>query len=64
MIMCVIPGPSVPEVAAISPVTRLKPSAAAQVPVFEIICWNTRYGQGTDPDTLLYGFIDFFNHFD
>ena len=31
MIMLVKPGPSVPEVAATSPVTRVKPSAAAHM---------------------------------
>jgi hypothetical protein len=34
------------------------PSAAAAA-AFASIAWNPNYGQGTDPDTLLYGFTSF-----
>lgn len=34
-------------------------SQAALSPVFESISWNSAYGTGGNPDTLLYGFIDF-----
>lgn len=37
---------------------EVTPSAAATA-AFESISWNSQYGQGTDPDTIMYGFIDF-----